>query len=27
VSMVMSHDYGLRRHPGMTTSSLGTEGA
>jgi hypothetical protein len=20
--MVMSHDYGLRRHPGMTTSSL-----
>jgi hypothetical membrane protein len=23
--MSMSHDYGLRRHPGMTTSSLGTE--
>jgi hypothetical protein len=25
--MCMSHDYGLRRHPGMNTSSLGTEGA
>jgi hypothetical protein len=25
--MCMSHDYGLRRHPGMNTSSQGSEGA